>query len=195
MALSNGGRSLVSDIISWSFALCMLAVAVMFAPEIKSAAYAFLGKPDLARPDASQRTRIASVGATAPEGLSRGGRAVELSVGSNGHFFAAAEINGRRVDVMVDTGASIVALTYDDARAIGVTPSPSEFTHTVSTANGTARVAPVLLDRIQIGDIVVRRVQAAVIENGKLQTTLLGNSFLGRLSSYQMRSGRLILEE
>ena len=96
---------------------------------------------------------------------------------------------------MVDTGASIVALTYEDALAIGVAPTPKDFTHQVSTANGVARVAPVVLDRIQIGDIMVRRVQAAVIERGKLQTTLLGNSFLSRLSRYEMRSGRLLLEE
>lgn len=123
------------------------------------------------------------------------GRTVELSARSGGHYFVEAEINGRPVAVMVDTGATMVALTYDDARRAGLAPRDSDFTHRVSTANGVARVAPVTLDRIQIGGILVRDVQAAVLEEGKLQTTLLGMSFLGKLSSFSMKQGKLVLEE
>lgn len=123
------------------------------------------------------------------------GRSVELQAQRNGHYFAEAEINGRQVDVMVDTGATMVALTYEDALRAGFSPRRSDFTHRVSTANGIARVAPVLIDRIQIGDILVRDVRAAVLEEGKLGTTLLGMSFLSKLSSVSMRQGRLVLEE
>lgn len=104
-------------------------------------------------------------------------------------------MNGRTIRVLVDTGASIVALTYEDARSIGLLVRDSDFTHRVSTANGIARVAPVVIDRIAIGDILVRDVQGAVMEPGKLGTTLLGMSFLGRLQRVDMRAGTLVLQE
>ena len=189
MALSHGGRSLLTDLIGWSVALMIGACASIYAPEIKTAGYLFLGMQPPSIATATTRSRDA-------DNASRSGnRRAELNVGANGHFFTEAEMNGRRIDVMVDTGASIVALTYEDAVAIGVAPAAKEFTHQVSTANGVAKVAPVVLDRVMIGDIMVRRVEAAVIERGKLRTTLLGNSFLGRLSRYEVRSGRLIMEE
>ena len=124
-----------------------------------------------------------------------GRRSVELTSQQNGHFFAEAEINGRPVTVMVDTGASMVALTYDDARRAGVVPRDSEFTQQANTANGLAKFASIEIDRISIGGVEVRRVQAAVMEEGKLDTTLLGMSVLSKLGSVAMRSGRLVLEE
>ena len=96
---------------------------------------------------------------------------------------------------MVDTGASIVALSFEDARAIGLYVRDSDFTHRVSTANGFARIAPVTIDRISIGDITVRDVSGAVMEPGKLGTTLLGMSFLSRLQRVDIRSGMLVLHE
>ncbi len=71
----------------------------------------------------------------------------------------------------------------------------SDYTHRVNTANGPARVAPVTLDRVSIGDITVRNVPAAVSEPGKLGTSLLGMSFLGRLQQIDIRSGVLVLKE
>jgi aspartyl protease family protein len=123
------------------------------------------------------------------------GRIVELKAGAFGHFHTRAEINGRPVNVMVDSGASMVALTYEDARAAGFYVRDSDFTHRVNTANGTARVAPVTIDRVSIGDITVRNVPGAVLEAGKLETTLLGMSFLNRLQRVDMRSGLLVLHE
>ena len=96
---------------------------------------------------------------------------------------------------MVDTGASIVALSFEDARAIGLYVRDSDFTHRVSTANGFARIAPVTIDRISVGDIMVRDVSGAVMEPGKLGTTLLGMSFLSRLQRVDIRSGMLVLHE
>ncbi len=188
MALSYGGRSILGELAGWAMAIVFGIAGIVYAPEIKTAGYALLGVQPPVRSIAS---------ATTPERRPEpsGRNSTELNVGTNGHFFTPAEVNGRRIDVMIDTGASIVALTYDDAVAIGVGPSQSEFTHQVSTANGMARVAPVTLDRVMIGNIMVRNVQAAVIERGKLKTTLLGNSFLGRLNRYEMRNGRMLLEE
>ncbi len=97
--------------------------------------------------------------------------------------------------MLVDSGASIVALSYDDARRAGVYVRDRDYTQRVSTANGQARVAPVVLDRVSIGDITVRNVPAAVSEPGSLGTSLLGMSFLGRLQRVEMRAGTLVLQE
>jgi aspartyl protease family protein len=191
MPMSSNGRSLLTDLLGWAFASLMLVVAVVFHAELKSLGYWFAGVPQPTMMVAGANPRAEPV--TAPQRSSS--RFVELRAGYGGHFNTEAEVNGRRIDVMVDTGASIIALTYEDARRIGVAPSPGDYTQRVSTANGVARVAPVMLDRVQIGDILVRNVQAAVIEPGKLQVTLLGNSFLSRLGRYEMRAGRLYMEE
>ncbi|AGK57908.1 aspartyl protease-like protein [Hyphomicrobium denitrificans 1NES1] len=130
-----------------------------------------------------------------PETPTSGAGTVSLPAGAYGHFETEAEINGRTIDVMVDTGASLVALTYDDAQRLGIYVKPSDFTHIAQTANGTARVAPVTISRISIGDITVRNVPAVVSERGKSERTLLGMSFLGRLSRVEMRGGTLVLQE
>ena len=96
---------------------------------------------------------------------------------------------------MVDTGATMIALTYEDAERAGLSLKNSDFTQAVTTANGVARVAPVTLDRVSIGDITVRNVPAAVAERGRLKTSLLGMTFLSRLSRFDMRSGILVLQE
>ena len=120
---------------------------------------------------------------------------VSLPAGAYGHFQTEADINGRSIDVMVDTGASLVALTYDDAERLGIYVNPGDFTHIAKTANGTARVAPVEISRISIGNITVRNVAAVVSERGKSERSLLGMSFLGRLSRVEMRGGTLVLQE
>jgi aspartyl protease family protein len=192
MALSRGSRSLLVDATGWVFAGGMAAAALIFAPELRDFAYQIAG---VQRPAGGHGTMLGGAQAM-PQKSSTGGsgRQVELRAQRNGHFITDAEVNGRRIEVMVDTGASIIALTYEDAAAIGIEPSPRDFTHQVNTANGTSRVAPVRLDRVMIGDIMVRDVQAVVSERGKLHVTLLGNSFLSRVT-YRMANGRLVIEE
>jgi aspartyl protease family protein len=118
-----------------------------------------------------------------------------LPAGQYGHFLAKADINGRDVDVMVDTGASLVALSYEDAQRAGIFVNPSDFTHAAQTANGITRVAPVTISEVQIGNISVRNVEAVVSQRGASQRTLLGMSFLGRLSRVEMRGTTLVLEQ
>lgn len=120
---------------------------------------------------------------------------VTLRATDHGHFETSAEINGRDVDVMVDTGATLVALTYEDAERAGIYLKPSDFTRGVATANGTAKFAPVTLDSISIGSITVRNINGGVMERGKLNRTLLGMSFLGKLSRVEMRRNALVLHE
>lgn len=120
---------------------------------------------------------------------------VVLEAGDHGHFTATALVNGRAVPVLIDTGASLVALSHEDAGRVGVRVQPSDFTKRVRTANGIANVAPVTLDSISIGDITLYDIEAVVSEPGRLGTTLLGMTFIGRLSRAEMRGGVLILQK
>jgi aspartyl protease family protein len=107
----------------------------------------------------------------------------------HGHVILEAAVNGVPIRLLVDTGASLVSLTPRDARAVGVSPGELMFTLRVNTANGSARMAPVTLREIRIGQLALYDVPAAVLEN--LNISLLGMSFLGRLQSYEMREGKL----
>lgn len=120
---------------------------------------------------------------------------VTLRAGDYGHFNTDVEVNGRTIGVMVDTGASLVALTYEDAERAGIYVRPSDFNRIAQTANGSAKVAPVTIDRIEIGGLTVRNVPAVVSEAGNSQRTLLGMSFLSRLSRVEMRAGMLVLQQ
>ena len=120
-------------------------------------------------------------------------RSVTLRAERNGHFFARAHINGRPIAVLVDTGATGVALSYEDARRIGLEPRESDYTLRARTANGLARAAPITLDRIRIGDIEVKNLRGTVAQPGALHITLLGMEFIGRLSRFELRGDELEL--
>ena len=110
-----------------------------------------------------------------------------------GHFACTGDVDGRPVTFMADTGASIIARTYEDARRAGLSPASLDFSARVSTANGIAKVAPVVLSRVRVGTMTLRDVRAAVAEKGALDVNLLGMSFLGRLASFNLRGDELIL--
>jgi len=182
MAMSSGVRQGAVMAAGWAL-VGAAAPAVLYFAEIG---------PGLA---------TASSHATAPsharaaEPTVSGGPVVELRAGAFGQFRAQAEINGRRVDVLLDSGASLVLLSHADAERAGLRFQADDYTERVGTANGPARVAPLILDRISIGDITVRDVKAAVSEPGKLGQSLLGMTFLGRLTRVDMRAGVLILQQ
>ncbi|MDR3494631.1 MAG: TIGR02281 family clan AA aspartic protease [Ancalomicrobiaceae bacterium] len=115
--------------------------------------------------------------------------------GSDGHFHLSAGINGATIDLMLDTGASSVVLTYRDALAAGLDPERLSFTAEVSTANGVTSAAPITLDTLTIGDIALDRVPALVARPGALTTSLLGNSVLNRLASFTIEGDRLVLRQ
>lgn len=118
-----------------------------------------------------------------------------LELSSNGHYMTEATINGTSIPVMVDTGASTVALSFEDARRAGVREYDLSFNIPVSTANGTVNAAPVMIRRITIGGISVDDVKAMVLPPGAMSGSLLGMSFLSRLHSYEVRQGVLILRD
>ena len=118
-----------------------------------------------------------------------------IDADKQGHFRVEARVDGRHIDFMVDTGASLVALRESDALQIGIHPMPREFTAIVSTANGEVKAARAKLSRIEIGDITVYDVPALVLPDEVLGRNLLGVSFLSRLRRYEYADGRMVLEQ
>jgi len=133
--------------------------------------------------------------APAPTSGSANSREVVIPPGHNGHFQVEGRVDGRRVTFMVDTGASVVALTARDAAMLGIHPAPSDYVAAARTANGTVRAAPVELNTVEIDDLVVRNVTAMVLPDGALSDNLLGLSFLSRLHRYEFADGKLVLEQ
>ena len=121
------------------------------------------------------------------------GRKVRLKMGRNGHYRADVSVNGRKFRMMVDTGASLIALTAKDARRMGVYPDAGDFIYETRTANGVARIALVTLKEVRIGGIRVRNVKASVHRGKGLDTNLLGMSFLNRLSKFNFEGDTLTL--
>jgi aspartyl protease family protein len=121
------------------------------------------------------------------------GRKVRLVADERGHFSGDFKLNGRKVNAMIDTGATVVAINLSTARRIGVNVLPNDFQHSVNTANGSVRAAAVTIDTLQIGRIFIRDVQAVVLDDKALGGTLIGVSFLSRLGKYQVENGALLM--
>ncbi len=119
----------------------------------------------------------------------------DIKAGANGHFFTTAQIDYTPVTVLIDTGASMVAMSYADADKAGLHPFSLDYTVPVSTANGVVKAALTKLKRVEIDNIVVYDVDAIVMPQGVLKGTLLGMSFLSRLSGFGIHDGVLTLEE
>jgi aspartyl protease family protein len=118
--------------------------------------------------------------------------AAQVLKAADGHYWAEASVNGHEVRFLVDTGATAVALTTDDARRLGIEPVDTDYTAKVMTANGPARAARVKLDSISVAGAEVRDVDALVIESG-LHNSLLGMTYLGRLSQFEASQTAMIL--
>ena len=112
-----------------------------------------------------------------------------------GHFQVEGAVDGRRIDFMVDTGASLVALRERDAARLGIFPAARDYTGRSSTANGIVKVAPVRLSSLEVNGIRVYDVQAVVIPDQSLNVNLLGMSFLSRVRRFEMANGRLVMEQ
>jgi aspartyl protease family protein len=119
------------------------------------------------------------------------GRNVQVVRGNSGDFAVAVHINGARIPMVLDTGASSVVLTQDAARAAGLPIEVLTYTVNVDTANGRTRAAPVTLDRLAVGGLTERAVPALVAQPGQLKTSLLGMTFLNRLESWEVRGDKL----
>lgn len=127
--------------------------------------------------------------------VSPSGRSVVLDPDPSGHFIGTFRLNGQKVDALIDTGASVVAMNLSTARRLGLNLRASDLKDSVDTANGRARATLAIVDRIEIGRVTVENVEAVVLEDSSLRSTLIGMTFLGRLKSYKVENGRLVLTQ
>ena len=118
-------------------------------------------------------------------------RNVQVVRGNRGDFAVAVHINGVKIPMVLDTGASSVVLTQEAARAAGLPIEVLNYTISVDTANGRTRAASVTLDRLAVGGLTERSVPALVAQPGQLKTNLLGMTFLNRLQSWEVRGDKL----
>jgi aspartyl protease family protein len=125
---------------------------------------------------------------------SNSSRLVEIRAESDGHFYVDAIINFRPVRLMVDTGATVVALRQSDAASAGIRVRASDFQYPVQTANGVTKAAEAVLDLVSVTDIEIERVRALILPDDQLSVSLLGGSFLGKLARFEVQNGTLIFE-
>ncbi|MGO9023519.1 MAG: TIGR02281 family clan AA aspartic protease [Beijerinckiaceae bacterium] len=123
------------------------------------------------------------------------GSQMEIAPDPLGHYAADVEIDGRMIRMLVDTGASLVALRSEDAAALGLDRSKDDFKLKVMTANGVGSAALAHLWRVRIGDIQIYDVDALVFPPGVLAQNLLGMSALRKLSGFEISAGRLVLKQ
>jgi aspartyl protease family protein len=121
------------------------------------------------------------------------GHVVEIVRGKSGDFSIHTHVNGAKVAMLLDTGASSVILTQEAAKAAGLPIDLLTYTVNVDTANGQMHAAPVTLDRIVVGGLTEREVPALVVQAGGLKNNLLGMTFLNRLESWEVRGEKLRL--
>lgn len=173
--------------VTWAAgSFAMLAIAATFAGQ-RLAKLGDAGRPaGVAEPS--------SVAARQGSGPSAADRTLVVYGDRRGHFRVSATVEGRHAFMLVDTGATIVALTFEDALAAGIRPRANEFTRAIGTANGVVSVAPVQLRELRVGDITVRDVDAVVVPQGRLGTSLLGMSFLRGLRGFEVAGNRLTLK-
>ena len=121
------------------------------------------------------------------------GQSVTLRRDVRGHFSARGFVNNQPIQFLIDTGATRVTLSHDDAQAIGIDMGRLRFTATVFTGNGQVQVAPLRLETVRIGGIEVRNVTAFVAPEDALRGSLLGMSFLSKLPGYTVRGDQMTL--
>lgn len=174
----RGARELVTNLVLWIGIFGVAGLTYAYRDEITAMASRVVGelRPGVAMIDAQQGTAV-------------------FRRGMGGHFEIEATVNGHTTPMIFDTGASAVVLNIADARAAGIDTDELRFTIAVSTANGTGRAARVKLDRIEVGGIVRQGVVAFVTEDGALDTSLLGMTFLETLSRYSVTQNSLELQD
>lgn len=138
-------------------------------------------------PEQTATSQAARPASTTPPGQ------MVLKAGPGGHYAGSFRMNGKPVDGMIDTGASLVAINETTARRLGFAGASLDFKYPINTANGTTQAAHVVIDRIEIGSVRVRDVDAFVLRDKQLSSSLIGMSFLKKLKSYSAGEGTLRL--
>jgi len=182
-------NKLVLPMLAGAVALASLPFFYERNPELF---HGLLGSGETVAPQTVVANEIRTVPAK-PETRALQGKRVKIDRDLAGHFNAEFKLNGRNVRGMVDTGATLVAVNASTARRIGIKLTPGDFKYSVKTANGEARAAGAVIEKLQIGRILVENVEAVVLDDSALDQTLIGASFLNRLGKYQVEDGALLL--
>ncbi len=170
------------------FAIGALAVATLAASYLPGPA----GPPAApalaaARPADEPAPRVA-------DGEPSGFRETSLQADSRGQYAADVLVNGLPVRMIVDTGASVVAISASTAARLGLAPGPGPKWR-IKTANGESTASPVTLGTVSFGGLYMKDVQALILAPGAGETNLLGSSFLKRLVSVEQRDGIMIMRQ
>ncbi len=121
------------------------------------------------------------------------GAEVVVPMAPDGHYYLTLDLNGVPVRFVVDTGASEIVLSAADAARIGIDPASMVFSGRAYTANGMVQTAPVRIERMALGAVVDEGVRA-VVNQGELDESLLGMSYLRRFDRLEISGGQLVLE-
>jgi len=159
------------------------ALAGIFAPARQTA--------EAGSPVAGNTSRQTSAVATGQQDQWFAGE-VRLPRQPDGHFYVDAAIDGQVTRMLVDTGASVVALTGEDAQAIGLTLDPAEVRPVARGASGVVHGVPVTLQNLSLEGLETRNVQAIIVPDG-LGMSLLGQSFLSRIGRVEIHDGTMVL--
>lgn len=133
--------------------------------------------------------RSTSVGRQA---VSQQGDRIEVTRGPGGHYTLTLGVNGAAVDFLVDTGATEIVLTLEDAERAGISEADLRFTGRASTANGMVQTAQITLDTVELGGRTDRNIPAQ-ISGGAMPGSLLGMRYLSRFSSLSIEGNTLTL--
>ena len=119
-------------------------------------------------------------------------RTISLKRADDGHFYARVRVNGTEIRFMVDTGATDLVLSEQDARRVGLRLESLSFVLPANTANGQVMGAGVVLDRVELGDFVDTDVRA-MVNGGQMSDSLLGMTYLDRFKSFNVEGKTMLL--
>jgi aspartyl protease family protein len=183
-----------SGLVGWAVKQVVLWLAGAFAVYMIVAnlpQFRVLGPNAVLRPVAASANGPRGAASEPRQPVGSATNQLTLRARNDGHVLLNAEVNGVPIQFLIDTGATWVSLTREDAARAGVAGGLN-YSVAMTTANGVAKAAPVTLRRVRIGELEVDDVSATVLqEQGGV--SLLGQSFLNRLHSYEMRDGTLTL--
>lgn len=181
-----------SDVMSLAFVAILIAavVSIFVAPKLEATDK--IEAETSAPPPSVASATISPV--QAPQKKPLPNKSAVLRQKDDGHYWGLADVDGFPVDFMVDTGASVVVLTFQDAKRLRLKPEELDYKWKISTAGGQTKGASVLLESIRIGGVEIENVEAMILRDG-LEQNLLGMSFLSQLYSYEFRGRQLIIRQ
>ncbi len=185
MAFGSGVNQALREAVTWGTVICICSAGFAYQNEISAGISQVL---QVAEDQYKQNFETAAATDNTP-GFER---RFEIRSNHLGHFEVQAQINGHTTTFLADTGATLIALTHETAEDLGLNPASLNFNARTKTANGVGRAAYITLDRVEIGNISIKNVKAAVLEPEKLHVNLLGMSFINKLNRVEMKDGKLI---